>query len=104
LAADELGRAIAGVVADPGFPERARPSCKLSEALVFSLDGAALRIEARARLNSFDFSPRLDDGEEFYGILFRADFYVAEAIDEPLDEAPLPDRTVLHASEEGRRS
>ena len=61
----------------------------------------ALRIEARARLNSFDFSPRLDDGEEFYGILFRADFYVAEAIDELLDEALLPYRTLLHASEEG---
>ena len=53
------------------------------------------------RLNGFDFSPRLDDGEEFYGILFRADFYVAEAIDELLDEALLPYRTLLHASEEG---
>ena len=61
----------------------------------------ALVAEARARLNSFDFSPRLDDGKEFYGILFRADFYVGEAIDEPLDKAPLPDRTLLHTSEEG---
>ena len=34
----------------------------------------ALCVEARARLNSFDFSPRLDDGKEFYSILFRADF------------------------------
>ena len=61
----------------------------------------ALVFEARAHLNSFDFSPRLDDGEEFYGILFRSDFCVAEAIDEPLDEAPLPDRTLLHAGEAG---
>ena len=53
----------------------------------------------RVHLNRFDFSPRLDDGEEFYGVRFRADFYVAEAIDEPLDEAPLPDRTLRHASE-----
>ena len=56
----------------------------------------ALVVEARARLNSFDFSPRLDDGEELFGIRFRADFFVAEAIDEPLDEAPLPNRTLLH--------
>ena len=34
-----------------------------------------------ALLNSLDFGPRLDDGEEFRGILFRADFYVAEPID-----------------------
>ena len=61
----------------------------------------ALVVEARARLNSFDFSPRLYDGEEPYGILFRADFYVAEAIDEALDEAPLPNRTLLHACEAG---
>ena len=58
-------------------------------------------VEARTRLNSFDFSPRLDGGEELYGIRFRADFYVAEAIDELLDEAPLPNRTVLHAGEAG---
>ena len=57
--------------------------------------------EAGAEGLSFDFSPRLDDGEEFYGILFQADFYVAEAIDELLDEAPLPYRTLLHASEDG---
>jgi len=38
----------------------------------------ALVVEARARLDSFGFSPRLDDGEEFYGVRFRADFYVAE--------------------------
>ena len=57
----------------------------------------ALVVEARARLNSFDFRPRLDDGEELFGIRFRADFFVAEAIDEPLDEAPLPNRTLLHA-------
>ena len=55
----------------------------------------------RARLDSFGFSPRLDGGEEFYGVRFRADFYVAEAIDEPLDEAPLPDRTLRHAGEAG---
>ena len=56
---------------------------------------------ARAPLNSFDFGPRLDDGKEFYCILFRADFHVAQAIDEPLDEAPLPDSTLLHAREVG---
>ena len=61
----------------------------------------ALVVEARARLDSFGFSPRLDGGEEFYGVRFRADFYVAEAIDEPLDEAPLPDRTLRHAGEAG---
>ena len=57
--------------------------------------------EAGAPLASFDFGPRLDDGEEFYCILFRADFHVAQAIDEPLDEAPLPDGTLLHAREVG---
>jgi hypothetical protein len=31
-------------------------------------------------LHSLDFGARLDDGEEFRGILFRTDFYVAEAI------------------------
>ena len=61
----------------------------------------ALIVEAQARLNSFDFSPCLDDGEELYGICFRADFYIAEAIDEPLDQAPLPNRTRLHAGEAG---
>ena len=59
----------------------------------------ALVFEARACLNSFGVSPRLDDGKEFFGIRFRADFYVAEAINEPLDEAPLPNRTLLHAGE-----
>src|SRR6516162_5681024 len=57
----------------------------------------------RVHLNRFDFSPRLDDGEEFYGVRFRAGFYVAKAIDEPLDEAPLPNRTLLHASEAGQQ-
>ena len=52
-----------------------------------------------SRLVEADIGPRLDDGEEPYGILFRADFYVAEAINEPLDEAPLPNRTLLHAGE-----
>ena len=61
----------------------------------------ALVVEARARLDSFGFSPRFDNGEEFYGGLFRADFYVAEAIDDPLDETPLPDRILRHAGEAG---
>lgn len=52
-------------------------------------------------LHSLDFGPRLDDGEEFRGILFRADFYVAEAIDEPLDEGPLPDGVLRHARQAG---
>jgi hypothetical protein len=57
--------------------------------------------QARARLNGFDFSPRLDNGKEFCGILFRADFYVAETIDKAFDEPPLPDRILLHAGEAG---
>ena len=36
-------------------------------------------------LNSLGFGPRLGDGQELCGILFRANFLVAQAIDEPLD-------------------
>jgi hypothetical protein len=56
-------------------------------------------VQARARLNGFDVGPRLDNGKELYGILFRADFYVAETINKVLDEPPLPDRILLHAGE-----
>ena len=38
-----------------------------------------------ARLNSLGFGPRLDDSQELCGILFGANFLVAQAIDEPLD-------------------
>jgi hypothetical protein len=54
-----------------------------------------------ALLHSLDFGPRLDDGEEFGGILFRADVHVTEAIDEPLDEGPLPDGVLGHARQAG---
>ena len=62
----------------------------------------ALMVEARdVSLKRLDLGPRLDDSDELYGILFRANFYVAEAIDESLDEAPLPDGALLHAGEAG---
>jgi len=60
----------------------------------------ALMVEARdVLLKRLDLGPRLDDSDELYGIFFRANFYVAEAIDESLDEAPLPDGALLHAGE-----
>jgi len=62
----------------------------------------ALMVEARdVSLKRLDLGPRLDDSDELYGILFRANFYVAEAIDESLDKAPLPDGALLHAGEAG---
>ena len=65
------------------------------------LETLASSLTPGAPLNCFDCSPCLDDGEELYGIRFRADFYVVEAIDEALDEAPLPNRTLLHTGEAG---
>ena len=60
----------------------------------------ALMVEARdVLLKRLDLGPGLDDSDELYGIFFRANFYVAEAIDESLDEAPLPDGALLHAGE-----
>src|SRR6266403_568011 len=52
-----------------------------------------------ARLNSFDFGPRLGDGQELCSVLLWPDFLVAQAIRQPLDEAPLPDGSVWHGHE-----
>src|SRR6516225_8251436 len=54
-----------------------------------------------ARLNSFDFGPRLGDGQELSSVLLWPDFLVAQAIRQPLDEAPLPDGSLRHAGEGG---